>query len=126
MAMYEKVLVILPAWNESATIGDVIKELRSEQPDVDVLVVDDGSRDNTVEVARASGATVLQLPYNLGVGGARRLGYRYARDYGYNVAIVVDAITDRNAEAHSHSVEKIFPRISETDTTDNVLKLLRG
>jgi nicotinamidase-related amidase len=51
---------------------------------------------------------------------------RSAYDYGYNVVIVVDAITDRNAEAHSYSVEKTFPRLAETDTTENVLKQLRG
>jgi len=49
---------------------------------------------------------------------------RSAYDYGYNVVLVVDAMTDRSAEAHRHSVEKVFPRIAETDTTDNVLKLL--
>jgi nicotinamidase-related amidase len=51
---------------------------------------------------------------------------RSAHDYGYNVVFVVDAMTDRNAEAHSYSVEKTFPRIGETETTENVLKLLRG
>jgi nicotinamidase-related amidase len=51
---------------------------------------------------------------------------RSAYDYGYNVAFVVDAITDRNADAHRHTVEKVFPRLGETDTTDNVLKLLHG
>jgi nicotinamidase-related amidase len=51
---------------------------------------------------------------------------RSARDYGYNVVVVVDAITDRDAEAHRYCVEKVFPRISETDTTEKVLKLLRG
>jgi nicotinamidase-related amidase len=50
---------------------------------------------------------------------------RSAYDYGYNVALVVDAMTDRDADAHRHSVEKIFPRLGETDTTDNVLKLLK-
>jgi nicotinamidase-related amidase len=50
---------------------------------------------------------------------------RSAYDYGYNVALVVDAMTDRDAGAHHHSVEKIFPRLGETDTTDNVLKLLK-
>jgi nicotinamidase-related amidase len=50
---------------------------------------------------------------------------RSAYDYGYNVALVVDAMTDRNADAHRHSVERIFPRLGETDTTDNVLKLLK-
>jgi nicotinamidase-related amidase len=51
---------------------------------------------------------------------------RSAHDCGYNVALVVDAMTDRDADAHRHSVEKIFPKIGETDTTDNVLKLLQG
>jgi nicotinamidase-related amidase len=51
---------------------------------------------------------------------------RSAFDHGYNVALVVDAITDRDADAHRNSVEKIFPRLGETDTTDNVFKLLRG
>jgi nicotinamidase-related amidase len=50
---------------------------------------------------------------------------RSAYDYGYNVALVVDAMTDRNADAHRHSVEKVFPRLGETDTTNNVLKLLQ-
>jgi nicotinamidase-related amidase len=50
---------------------------------------------------------------------------RSAQDYGYNVALVVDAMTDRDADTHRHSVEKIFPKIGETDTTDNVLKLLK-
>jgi nicotinamidase-related amidase len=50
---------------------------------------------------------------------------RSAYDYGYNVVHVVDAMTDRSVDAHSHSVEKIFPRIGETDTTDNVLKMLK-
>ncbi|MCU1307621.1 MAG: isochorismatase hydrolase [Acidobacteriaceae bacterium] len=51
---------------------------------------------------------------------------RSAYDHGYNVALVVDAMTDRDADAHRNSVEKIFPRLGETDTTDNLLKLLRG
>jgi nicotinamidase-related amidase len=51
---------------------------------------------------------------------------RSAYDHGYNVAIVVDAITDRDLDAHRHCVEKVFPRFAETETTDNVLKLLLG
>ena len=51
---------------------------------------------------------------------------RSAYDYGYNVVLVVDAMTDRDADAHRHSVEKIFPRLGQTDTTDSVLMLLRG
>jgi nicotinamidase-related amidase len=50
---------------------------------------------------------------------------RSAYDYGYNVVLVVDAMTDQNADAHCHCIEKVFPRLGETDTTDNVLKLLQ-
>lgn len=87
----KRVLVIMPGWNEEAAIGPVIREVRDTLPFVDVLVVDDGSRDATAQVAAAAGAIVLTLPYNLGVGGALRLGYRYAAVHGYDVAVQVDA-----------------------------------
>jgi nicotinamidase-related amidase len=58
---------------------------------------------------------------SLGVESTARSAY----DYGYNVVLVVDAMTDRDADAHRHSVEKIFPRLGETATTDDVLKLLK-
>jgi glycosyltransferase involved in cell wall biosynthesis len=87
----KRVLIIVPAWNEAASIAEVIAEIRGELPGVDVLVVDDGSSDATSAVALAAGALVATLPYNLGVGGAMRTGYRYACDHGYEVAIQVDA-----------------------------------
>jgi glycosyltransferase involved in cell wall biosynthesis len=87
----KRVLIIMPAWNEADGVADVIKEVYTTVPGVDVLVVDDGSADNTAAVARAAGATVLKLPYNLGVGGAMRAGYKFAHDRGYDVAIQVDA-----------------------------------
>lgn len=85
------VLIIMPAWNEAESIGDVIREVRGELPDADLLVVDDGSKDDTSRIAREAGAIVARLPYNLGIGGALRLGFRYARDGGYDVAVQVDA-----------------------------------
>lgn len=91
MATGERLLTIMPAWNESASIANVIKEIQREVPDTDILVVDDNSDDDTVEVARSAGARVLHLPYHLGVGGARRLGYRYARDHRYHVAVQMDS-----------------------------------
>jgi glycosyltransferase involved in cell wall biosynthesis len=86
-----RVLVIIPAFNEAEPIGEVIREIRGELPEVDVLVVDDGSADDTSGRARAAGAMVTRLPYRLGVGGAMRLGYRYARDAGYEAAVQIDA-----------------------------------
>lgn len=87
----KRVLIIIPAWNEAGSIGDVVREVRGELPSVDVIVVDDGSSDDTAAHAAEAGAIVARLPYNLGVGGAMRTGYRYARDHGYDVAIQVDA-----------------------------------
>ncbi|MET3770797.1 glycosyltransferase family 2 protein [Arthrobacter nitrophenolicus] len=84
-------LVIMPAWNESESIGNTIREVFEFGPPCDVLVVDDGSRDNTAQVARAAGATVLQLPFNMGVGGAMRTGFKYAKSHGYSQVIQVDA-----------------------------------
>jgi hypothetical protein len=60
-------------------------------PEVDLVVVNDGSTDCTSEIARAAGAFVIDLPYNMGIGGALRTGYKYARQAGYDRAIQVDA-----------------------------------
>jgi glycosyltransferase involved in cell wall biosynthesis len=87
----KRVLIIVPAWNEAASIADVVREVRGELPTVDVIVIDDGSSDDTAARAAEAGAIVARLPFNLGVGGAMRTGYRYARDYGYDVAVQVDA-----------------------------------
>ena len=84
-------LVIMPAWNESEAICNTIAEVLEFGPPCDVLVVDDGSRDNTARVARAAGATVVQLPFNMGVGGAMRTGFKYAQMHGYRQVIQVDA-----------------------------------
>lgn len=81
----------MPAWNEEETVASTVRGVRGEHPEADVLVVDDGSEDATAQRARAAGALVLILPYNLGVGGAMRTGYRYARRFDYDRAIQVDA-----------------------------------
>ncbi len=86
-----RLLVIVPAWNEEETLPSVIAELRSGVPTADVLVVDDGSTDRTADAAGLAGARVLELPFNLGVGGAMRAGYTYALRHGYDVTVQVDA-----------------------------------
>ena len=86
-----KLLIILPAWNEQEALPGVLDELHAALPDADFLVVNDGSTDKTSEVARAGRTMVLDLPLNLGVGGAMRAGYKFAARRGYDVAVQVDA-----------------------------------
>lgn len=92
----DRVLVIVPAWNEQENVGRTVEEIRDALPSADMLVVDDGSSDRTAEVAQSAGARVLVLPFNLGVGGAMRAGYAYAKRYGYEAAIQVDADGQHN------------------------------
>lgn len=89
-------LVIVPALNESDTLPAVIGEIRSANPGADVLVVDDGSVDDTAARAWAAGAFVAKLPYNLGVGGAMRTGFRFALDHDYDLAAQIDADGQHN------------------------------
>ena len=85
-----KMLAIVPAYNEAAAIGSTVSELHAHAPDFDVLVVDDGSTDATAAIARSVGVPVLQLPFNVGIGGAVQAGYVYAAEQGYQVAVQVD------------------------------------
>ncbi|GAB2465193.1 glycosyltransferase family 2 protein [Xylanimonas ulmi] len=88
----QRVLIVLPAWNEEAAIAAVLDEVATVLPWADLLVVNDGSTDDTAAVARSTGrATIVDLPLNLGVGGAMRAGYKYAHRQGYDVAIQLDA-----------------------------------
>ncbi len=86
----QKLLAIIPAFNEEGSVGKVIEGVKQYLPGADILVVNDGSTDQTLERARASGATVLNLPYNLGIGGAMQAGYKYAFEKSYDIAIQVD------------------------------------
>ncbi|SEN95018.1 Glycosyl transferase family 2 [Cryobacterium luteum] len=81
----------MPAYNEEEAIGAVIHEVFAALPGVACLVVSDGSTDRTAIVAAASGATVLTLPFNLGVGGAMRLGFKYAVDNGFENVVQLDS-----------------------------------
>ena len=83
-------IAIVPAYNEHAAIAGVIDEIRAFDPHLDILVVDDGSHDDTAAIARAHGARVVRLPFNLGIGGAVQTGFRYAHEHGYDIAARVD------------------------------------
>ncbi|HQY34449.1 MAG TPA: glycosyltransferase family 2 protein [Actinotalea sp.] len=84
-------LIVIPAWNEQETIADVLAETHAALPHATLLVVNDGSTDATSEIAAAGGALVLDLPINLGVGGAMRAGYKFALRGGYDVTVQLDA-----------------------------------
>ncbi len=87
-----RVLVIIPAYNESETIANVLATLREHTPDYDVVVVNDGSTDATAKIVEATpGADLLDLPYNLGIGSAMQTGYKYAHRRGYDIAVQCDA-----------------------------------
>ncbi|MFD3259250.1 glycosyltransferase family 2 protein [Paenibacillus lentus] len=86
-----KTLIIIPAYNEEGSISSVIADIRRHVPEADIIVINDGSTDRTEEVAKASGARVLTMPYNVGIGGGMQTGYMYARMHGYDVAVQMDA-----------------------------------
>lgn len=90
------VLVIVPAWNEQQNVGLTVREILATDAAYDVVVVDDGSEDATAEVARSAGATVLTLPFNMGVGGAMKTGFTYAKRHGYAKVVQVDADGQHN------------------------------
>jgi glycosyltransferase involved in cell wall biosynthesis len=84
-----KRLVIVPAFNERASVRRVVEQLQRALPEFDVVVIDDGSTDDTVRQV-PPGTTVVTLPFNLGIGGAMQTGYRYAALHGYDIAVQVD------------------------------------
>lgn len=85
-----KTLVIVPAYNEENSIEGVIRDLKDNFPGGDIVVINDGSGDNTSGVAKDNGVNVIDLPYNLGIGGAMQTGFLYALENGHDVAIQFD------------------------------------
>jgi glycosyltransferase involved in cell wall biosynthesis len=86
----DALLIIVPAFNEEAAVGDVVRAIHTHVPGVPVLVIDDCSRDATVNVARQAGADVLSLPHHLGLGGCVQAGYKLAHELGFEYVIRVD------------------------------------
>jgi glycosyltransferase involved in cell wall biosynthesis len=83
-------IAIVPAYNEERNIGRLLAELHALDPGLEVVVVSDGSTDRTAAVAAAAGAHVVQLPFNLGIGGAVQTGFRFAWERGYDLAVRLD------------------------------------
>ena len=91
MILERPCLAVVPAYNEAATIGGVLDSLREHAPELDVVVIDDGSTDATSREAEARGARVLRHPFNLGIGGAVQSGFKFALENGYHYMVQVDA-----------------------------------
>lgn len=94
----DKLLIIIPAYNEQGAINQVVNGVRQAVPHADVLVINDGSVDNTAQVAESAGAFVVEHPFNLGIGGAVQTGLKFARDQGYDYVIRMDGDGQHNAE----------------------------
>ena len=88
--MAPKILVIVPAYNESGNVGRTIKEIHRNQPDMNIVVINDGSTDSTRQEAQAALVPVVSLPFNLGIGGAVQTGFVYAVDNGFDMALQID------------------------------------
>lgn len=91
-----RTLVVIPAFNESAVLGQVLFDIKNQLPGFSYVVIDDGSSDNTHLIAEKLDVTVLRLPFNLGVGGAMRLGFKFAIQNGYDNVIQIDADGQHN------------------------------
>lgn len=102
-----KVLIIIPAYNEEKTIVSVVNEIKNDTDNVDILVVNDGSCDNTLIETQKTSAKVLALPCNLGIGGAVQTGYLYAYKNNYDVAIQIDADGQHDPKYINELIENI-------------------
>ena len=83
----DRMLVILPAFNERLNIARTVAAIRAELPTADILVINDGSGDATAAAAREAGALLLNLPYNVGIGAAVQAGFQFARQEGYDIVL---------------------------------------
>jgi len=103
-----KILVIVPAYNEERNIANTINEIFSEAVGVSVVVVNDGSRDATSVRARGFPVHVIDLPFNLGIGGAVQTGFRFALEHEYDIAVQVDGDTQHDISYLSALIDPIL------------------
>jgi glycosyltransferase involved in cell wall biosynthesis len=92
------ILIIIPAFNEEATLRDVVEGIRRSLPQADILVVNDGSTDATETVAKIEGVFLLNHPYNMGIGATMQTGFLYALNAGYDLVAQIDGDGQHNAE----------------------------
>lgn len=102
-----KKLVIIPAFNESASIVSTVNDIIENAPEFDYIVINDRSRDNTYDICIENNINVINLPLNLGIGGAVQTGYWYAYDNGYDVAVQFDGDGQHDAKYLNDMVKSL-------------------
>jgi glycosyltransferase involved in cell wall biosynthesis len=102
-----KVLAIIPAYNEEESIGELLFKFL-EYGNIDVLVINDCSEDDTSRICKENGVNVIDLPCNLGIGGAVQTGYRYAKKAGYDIAVQVDGDGQHNPQYITQLIEPLI------------------
>lgn len=100
-------LVIIPAYNESASIVNTVNDIKKNAPDFDYVVINDHSKDNTLQICKDAGLNVIDLPLNLGIGGAVQTGYLYACQNGYDIAVQFDGDGQHDAKYLNEMAEKL-------------------
>lgn len=103
--MMERILLIIPAYNEAGSIQKVIEELKEKCVNYDYLVINDGSIDNTEEICRENKYHYISLPVNVGLSGVFRVGMKYADKYGYDMAIQYDGDGQHNPNYIDEMIE---------------------
>ena len=111
-----KKLVIIPAYNESDSIVDTIRNIQKKAPDFDYVVINDCSKDNTLQLLKDNHINYLNLPVNLGIGGAVQTGYKYALENEYDLAVQVDGDGQ-----HDPSYLNKLAEVMETQHADMVI-----
>lgn len=102
-----KSLVMIPAYNEEKNIVKTVRDIQKNAPDFDYIIINDCSRDSTLDLCMREGLHVLNLPVNLGIGGAVQTGYRYAMQNGYDVAVQFDGDGQHDAAYLTQMREKL-------------------
>lgn len=102
-----KILVIIPAYNEEGAIVETINNLKRHCKNVDYIIINDCSKDRTLQICNENNFNVINLPINLGIGGAVQTGYKYAYRMGYDIAIQMDADGQHDPKYISELVSKI-------------------
>lgn len=105
-----KKLVIIPAYNERDSILSTVKDIQMNAPGFDYIVVNDCSKDNTLQVCRENGIKVLDLPVNLGIGGAVQTGYLYALNNGYDLAVQFDGDGQHDARFLQYMADELVDK----------------